>query len=351
MAATRPDSIDDRLGDDAESGSYPGHRPTPQLDGRAPIDEIEAFLAVARERHFGRAAQRMFISQSRVSRLVASFERRIGAVLFERTSRVVRLTPLAVRLNDDLSRAHSELLSALHNARRDARDQAGALVVGFGVSAGRGLLNAVVDTVAAVCPEWEIGLVEVPALDPYSALRASEVDVLLTWFADPGTDVTYGPVFANVARVVAVGLDHELATRSSVSVEELADHAVVRPVVTTAATEAVSPSQTPSGRAIRGPAPAHGLHDTLALVARGRAVHATVPGIADIAGPDIVLVPLHDLPPLQYGPVWLTARENARIRKFAAACLPSGPAGSMAPGEEHPSFPLASVHRPPARRR
>jgi DNA-binding transcriptional LysR family regulator len=49
--------------------------------------EIEVFLALAEELHFSRTAERPRLPQSRVSRLVASLERRIGGVLFERTSR------------------------------------------------------------------------------------------------------------------------------------------------------------------------------------------------------------------------------------------------------------------------
>ncbi|MBO0806882.1 MAG: LysR family transcriptional regulator, partial [Actinobacteria bacterium] len=51
--------------------------------------EIEVFLALAEELHFGRTAERLRLPQSRVSRLVASLERRVGGALFERTTRRV----------------------------------------------------------------------------------------------------------------------------------------------------------------------------------------------------------------------------------------------------------------------
>jgi hypothetical protein len=56
--------------------------------------EIEVFLVLAEELHFGRTAERLRMPQPRVSRLVAALEHRTGGVLFERTSRRVRLTPL-----------------------------------------------------------------------------------------------------------------------------------------------------------------------------------------------------------------------------------------------------------------
>lgn len=52
--------------------------------------EIQAFLTLAGELHFTRTADRLWLSQSRVSRLIASLERRVGGPLFERTSRQVR---------------------------------------------------------------------------------------------------------------------------------------------------------------------------------------------------------------------------------------------------------------------
>ena len=66
--------------------------------------EIEVFLVLAEELHFGRTAELLHMPQPRVSRLVSALERRIGGALFERTSRRVRLTPLGQQL--EIGRAH-----------------------------------------------------------------------------------------------------------------------------------------------------------------------------------------------------------------------------------------------------
>ena len=60
------------------------------------------FLTLAEELHFGRTAERLRMPQPRVSRLIASMERRAGGALFERTSRRVRLTPLGAQLRCEL---------------------------------------------------------------------------------------------------------------------------------------------------------------------------------------------------------------------------------------------------------
>jgi DNA-binding transcriptional LysR family regulator len=57
------------------------------------LRDIEIFLALAEELHFGRTAERLHVSQARVSQAIKKQERRIGGTLFERSSRQVRLTP------------------------------------------------------------------------------------------------------------------------------------------------------------------------------------------------------------------------------------------------------------------
>ena len=71
--------------------------------------EIEVFLVLAEELHFGRTAERLRLPQPRVSRLVAALERRAGGALFERTSRRVRLTPLGQQLASQLRPAYAQL--------------------------------------------------------------------------------------------------------------------------------------------------------------------------------------------------------------------------------------------------
>lgn len=65
--------------------------------------EIEVFLTLAEELHFGRAAERLRLSTGRVSQVVRQLERRLGGALFERTSRSVRITPVGLRLAEELA--------------------------------------------------------------------------------------------------------------------------------------------------------------------------------------------------------------------------------------------------------
>jgi DNA-binding transcriptional LysR family regulator len=69
------------------------------------LREIEIFLALAEELHFSRTAERLHVSQARISQTIKKLERQVGAPLFDRTSRSVAPTPIGARLRDDLAPA------------------------------------------------------------------------------------------------------------------------------------------------------------------------------------------------------------------------------------------------------
>lgn len=289
--------------------------------------EIEAFLALAEELHFGRTAERLLLSQSRVSRLIASLERKIGAPLFERTSRQVTLTPLGKRLRARIGPAWAEAEAALADARAAARNTDGILRLGWLVSASGLALTRLTESFGACHPECELVICDVPATDPYGPLRRAEIDVLAYWLAGDEPDLTAGPVIEYRARALAVGRGHPLAGRESVSVEDLAGEETDGnpPAFPAAIFDALVPPRTPSGRAIRRGDPMRGMEELAAIVARGLIVHPTLVDVSTFQRPDIRLVPFEDLPPLPLGLIWRTADANARIRALADVARTIGP--------------------------
>lgn len=93
--------------------------------------DIEIFLTLADELHFGRAAERLHVSTARVSQTIKKLERRIGAPLFERTSRRVELTSIGRRLDNELRPAYKQLQDAIDGAVAAGRGFGGTLRVGF----------------------------------------------------------------------------------------------------------------------------------------------------------------------------------------------------------------------------
>ena len=281
--------------------------------------EIEVFLVLAEELHFGRTAERLRLPQPRVSRLVASLERQVGGSLFERTSRRVRLTPLGQQLESRLRPVYAQLIAAIDDARIAARQAAGDIRIGFSPTSNMEVLTRLVEAFEADNPGCRTILEAVSNFDPYSALRRGELDVLVNWLAVDEPDLTVGPILEQRDRVLAVAANDPLAARSSVSLEDLADRevALMTPPFPPALYDAIFPARTPSGRVIRRTQPARSIHELVSLIARGLIVHPTASGIPMFVRDDIALVAIEDLPPLPLGLIWCTAHDNGRIHALA----------------------------------
>ncbi len=288
------------------------------------LDQMKAFLALAEELHFGRTAERLYLSQPRVTRLITALETEVGGLLFERSSRRVRLTPLGADLEARLRPAHAELLTALGEASLRARGTSGTLRLGFVATTPVELVTRLVQAFEAGHPECRVALREHLVTgddwDVWGPLRRGETDALVYMLVAGEPDLTMGPVLCHFDRVLLVAPGHRLAGRPSVSVEELARERVIErpPTYPSSLADALSPPYTPSGRPIPREEPASSFAELASLVARGRIVHPTIRDNQLSRRADVVAVPLSDLPALPFGIVWCTAHANARIRALAA---------------------------------
>lgn len=95
------------------------------------LRDIEIFLTLAEELHFGRTAARLHVSTARISRSIKQQERRIGAALFARTSRSVQLTPVGQQLRDDLRPVYDGLHESIQRAWLVARGSSEVLRIGM----------------------------------------------------------------------------------------------------------------------------------------------------------------------------------------------------------------------------
>jgi DNA-binding transcriptional LysR family regulator len=288
------------------------------------ITQIQTFLALAEELHFGRTAERLCVSQSMISRRIAALESQLGGTLVERTSRMVRLTPLGERLEAGLRPAYQQLIDASTDARATAKGTSGVLNLGFAPILSTEPVTEMADEFERRHPGCRIVLHEHVAAgqggDIWKRLRDGQSDALYYFndVSEPGLRV--GPVIEYKDRVLLVGKRHRLAGRTSVTAEELAGEQVVDrpPSLPASIMDQLAPSATPSGRPIHraGPAPTSFM-TTLTLVARGHGVHPTVAGMAMARRDGILSIPLEGLPPVPVGLIWSEAHENARIRALA----------------------------------
>lgn len=288
------------------------------------LADVEAFLLLWDELHFGRTAERLYVSPARVSQRIRALEAEIGGALFARTSRRVALTPLGVQFRDDLRPAHAQLTAALSRARAAVRAPVGPLRVGCTATTGGPDMDRLLIAFARAQPECPVIVQELAIEDSVGPLRAGVVDVLVGWlFSGHAPGLTLGPAIAEYPRVLMVSAEHPLAGERSVSQEVLADHPVTNWEVQgdmRALQRSLVPTHTPSGRPVRfHPTPTRTVHEAISLIARNLTVHPTVASISRQSGrDDVVLIPIHDMEPARLGLIWVTAHENERIRALSA---------------------------------
>jgi DNA-binding transcriptional LysR family regulator len=288
--------------------------------------EIEVFLAVAEELHFGRAAARLHLTTSRVSQAIRALERRIGAPLFERTSRTVRLTPLGQALLDDVRPAVRQLEEALRRAKRSAsQEPQGVLQVYFANSLREELTAALVQGFIAAYPHVPLVRYAYPSMQHRRWCDHSRDDVYVSWFPDrPDVlnlpRVHTGPVILHEPRSVMVRNAHPLAGHEVVDIEELAEYDVLYPPpVTQRFADAWTPPVTPSGRPMRRVRRMTDsfMEEALTIVVHEDIAHVTISRPAPaVLRPGVVLVPLSGLPPFRLAPLWSIFARNTWIQAF-----------------------------------
>jgi DNA-binding transcriptional LysR family regulator len=141
------------------------------------LRQLRYFTALAEEKHFGRAARRLSLSQPPLSQAIKQLEAELGVTLFHRTSRHVSLTEAGTVLYREASAIMRRTSDAETLVRDVARGRRGRLRVGFsGSSVYRGL-PAILNAFRARFPDVEIGLREMNSLEQIEALQHDEIDV------------------------------------------------------------------------------------------------------------------------------------------------------------------------------
>lgn len=282
------------------------------------LRDLEVFLTLAARLHFGRTAEELHLSQARVSQTIKKLERRIGAPLFERSSRRVELTPIGHRLRADVEPAVRQLESGVRRAVTAARGLGGALTIAFQAPPVADLVADLLDAFRDRLPGCEVRIREAGFTDPFALLRSGEADVLTALFPVEEPDLTAGPVVLTEPLVLAVSARHPFARRRSVSVEDLSRDTVFRAAwPSTGWDDAQRPFRTPKGAPVDRGRPVATVQELLAAIAGGEGVCPLTAHAADyFARPSITYVPFHDAPPARWGLVWRGAGETERLRAF-----------------------------------
>jgi DNA-binding transcriptional LysR family regulator len=141
------------------------------------LSQLRCFVAAAEELHFGRAAQRLNMTQPPLSRQIQLLERILGVSLLERTSRVVRLTPAGRVFLLEARRILRLAESAALATRRAATGEAGTVTIGFTAASGYSFLPRLVSLCHARLPNITIQLSEMVSGDQIEALLSGGIDI------------------------------------------------------------------------------------------------------------------------------------------------------------------------------
>jgi len=151
------------------------------------LDQVRSFVAVAEELHFGRAAERLRMTQPPLSRQIQKLEKSVGAQLLLRDNRRVELTGAGAAFLGEAYRMLNLLDGAGDLARRVDAGAAGVVRVGFTAVSAISILGPLLRRLAAELPDVEVLLSERVTLAQVDGIRRGELDVGL---ARPPFDTT-----------------------------------------------------------------------------------------------------------------------------------------------------------------
>ena len=152
------------------------------------LTELRYIVAVARERHFGRAAEKCFVSQPTLSVAIKKLENELGVALFERNSNEVTVTPIGARIVEQAQRVLEET-AAIKEIATQGKDQlATALRVGAIYTVGPYLLPQLIPILHKRAPRMPLLLQENFTANLAGLLKNGDLDVAILSlpFADTG---------------------------------------------------------------------------------------------------------------------------------------------------------------------
>lgn len=300
---------------------------------QANVQQIECLLTLSEELHFGRTADRLGYSQSRVSQLIAELETRVGARLVDRTSRRVALTRIGAQFVDDVRPAYRSLTRTFARARERAlRGAVEELRIGF-----TGMVYEDIARVFGALYE-EQGIAvhahDLPLGSPFAAVLDGEVDAAIAELPVHERELTVGCRFAPQDQFLAVSSGHPFASRDVVDVEDLAQVDLLHRLGTAPGywKAAHTPPATPGGLPIASTTGITTIQQGLTFAASGRyALLICGPLAEHQARTDLCFLPVRGLEATsQLGLVWRTDRATPQLTALARLLERAGTDNALA---------------------
>ncbi|WP_428374372.1 LysR family transcriptional regulator [Lichenicoccus sp.] len=292
------------------------------------LPQLRGFLVLAEELHFGRAAARLNMTQPPLSRQIQLLEHAVGAALFSRSSRVVRLTPAGRSLLPEARTILRLAENAALSVRAVAQGSLGDVAIGFTAAAGYGTLPKIVGLCRSSLPKIELRLKEMVTSVQIDALIAGRLDLGLLRPPVARDGLLWRVVEAEPLHA-ALPAQHRLAMRSQLTLQDLnhEDFVMYSPdearyfydlLVGIFSRARVSP---------RFVQHISQIHSVLALVRAGLGIALVPQGASSLRYEGIVLRPIVDLvpvDPVELCMVWREDHDNPALTQ-ALALIEMGP--------------------------
>lgn len=190
------------------------------------LRQMRYFLAVAEERNFNRAAERLHMAQPPLTRQIHALEEDLGVALFTRTSKGVELTEAGAALLEEVPNLLSLAQRARDRAQRAGQGLTGRLDVG---TFGSGVLDVIPRMLArfhAQRPDVRIVLHNQTKAEQIDALRERRISVGFNRIVPPESDLVVETVLRE-RMVVALPVRHALTARKRLTLGDLADQPMI----------------------------------------------------------------------------------------------------------------------------
>jgi LysR family transcriptional regulator, hydrogen peroxide-inducible genes activator len=190
------------------------------------LTELRYVVAVARERHFGRAAESCFVSQPTLSVAIKKLEDELGVVLFERGGSEVGITPIGVQIVEQAKRV-LEQSSAIKEIAKTGKDPLNEpMRLGVIYTIGPYLLPGLVKRLIADAPQMPLILTENYTASLIEQLKRSEIDAAILALPLPDSGLMVQPLY-DEDFVVAIPRNHPWNERANVTAADLKDETML----------------------------------------------------------------------------------------------------------------------------
>lgn len=274
------------------------------------------FLAVAEERHFGRAAKRLGMSQPPLTEQIQVLEQALKAQLFVRSRKGAQLTPVGQAILPAVRKFAAQMAQLELAVREATAGQTGTLTIGAISSAMLDLLPAYLDQLRSKYPHLTLAVREIDSFEAVPALLSGEVDLAFARLhGDLGSSIETRTL-AQEELAVALPAHHRLAGSSSIGLKALTEETFVM------FSRQVSPVYFDS---LVAACSAHGfspriLHDVrsvasqIAFVGCGQGIALVPAGLKRLAPPSVVVCPLVEkLEVVTTAAAWSTQSHNPAL--------------------------------------